>query len=435
MEVGRRGAGCGRRGRRLGGAAGPAPPAEAVPPRPTLMAITLVLLGVLAAACGDAGADGPAERVTRRDSAGVEIVESHAPAWGESERWTVDPEPLVDLTATGDGREHQFFRVVGGTRLSDGTIVVADDGDDELRLFSPEGEHLRTLGGPGEGPGEFIRLGRVTALPGDSILAYETWPPKLTVFGPDGGVARIARVEGISRPGALFPLEGGGAVTISADIRGFRQEGNGQARLPNPIVRVGDEGRVEDTVATIPGMDLVAFGGRTGPLLWGRDGHLAVAGDRLYTGSATGVEYDVRTSDGRILRRVRAHTGDLGLDDEEIRAERETLTPDPEAVRPEIRALLDAMPDPDERPGYQRVLVDATGHVWLERYRARHERADPRDWLVFAPSGEWLGILTLPPRFQAFRIGPDWILGARRDDLDVQRVELLRLRRGVGPDA
>jgi hypothetical protein len=57
---------------------------------------------------------------------------------------------------------------------------------------------------------------------------------------------------------------------------------------------------------------------------------------------------------------------------------------------------------------------------------------EPRKWEVFDPAGAWLGTLSTPARFSVLEIGRDYVLGVRRDDLDVEHVQVLRLRRGGG---
>lgn len=44
----------------------------------------------------------------------------------------------------------------------DGNLYVLDTGDAAIKVFSPAGEFLRSLGGPGEGPGEFQRIDGAT---------------------------------------------------------------------------------------------------------------------------------------------------------------------------------------------------------------------------------------------------------------------------------
>lgn len=66
--------------------------------------------------------------VLRRDSAGIAVVESTVPAWGEREGWVVEDAPILDLAEVADDPSHEFFNVTDAARLSDGSFVVADDG-------------------------------------------------------------------------------------------------------------------------------------------------------------------------------------------------------------------------------------------------------------------------------------------------------------------
>jgi hypothetical protein len=85
-----------------------------------------------------------------RDSGGVRIVENTSPQWLESQQWRLTEEPIVDIGG-GDTAEEQLHRVRGAARLSDGRIVVADGGSQELRFYAPSGEHERSAGGRGGG--------------------------------------------------------------------------------------------------------------------------------------------------------------------------------------------------------------------------------------------------------------------------------------------
>ena len=51
----------------------------------------------------------------------------------------------------------------------------------------------------------------------------------------------------------------------------------------------------------------------------------------------------------------------------------------------------------------------------------------PVAWLILAGDGtEMLGRLTHPPGFKPFAMGDGWMLGASRDALDVEHLELYR---------
>lgn len=367
-------------------------------------------------------------RLVVRDSAGITVVESVAPAWGEGEGWTVDLTPLVDLAEAGDGPDYEFFLATDATRLSDGSFVVADDSSDEIRIFSPTGEYRKTLGRNGSGPGEFQRLDQVLAPNGDSILAYDFWGSRVTVFDPEGEMARIVSLDGSQRSRPLFPLGDNGYVGKSTDFAGFGDE-LGLRRWRHPIVRVDPQGSVVDTLTTIPGAESVVFSQGDARALWGKNGHLAVRGDEIYLGTADSVEYKVFAPDGHLQRIVRIPGYDLSLSGSQIEREREAYFPDSLPPNPVFREVMDAQPNRDHRPGYEDMVIDESGNVWVKAFKGQHERREPTNWLVFDATGKWLGSVVLPPRFEVFRIGPDWILGKRPDELDVEHIQLLALSR------
>ena len=97
--------------------------------------------------------------VTIRDSAGIEIVENHAPVWDGDDFWTVDPEPefvLGGLGAAPGDSAHLIWNIFGAKPLSDGRIVMLNpDGDNKVLVFEPSGRLAALFGRSGRGPGEF----------------------------------------------------------------------------------------------------------------------------------------------------------------------------------------------------------------------------------------------------------------------------------------
>ena len=127
-----------------------------------------------------------------RDSAGIAVAENTGvPADGE--RWSVEPEPMVAIGAA-DGSAATLFTVVTmASRLSDGTIVVLENETSELRFFDPEGAHLRTAGGFGEGPGEFEYAESFVRLADDTLLVNAG--ARHLVFSPAGDYIRQTMVN------------------------------------------------------------------------------------------------------------------------------------------------------------------------------------------------------------------------------------------------
>ena len=122
-------------------------------------------------------------------SAGVEVVSALRPLWGDSSLWRIDPEPVMDLTRSGSGPNHEFGDVGGMVRLADGSLVVADATYRQIRLYSPEGGFLASNGRAGEGPGEFS--GGITEMVGatDDTAWVLDRVGRVSVFGPDLALA------------------------------------------------------------------------------------------------------------------------------------------------------------------------------------------------------------------------------------------------------
>ena len=99
--------------------------------------------------------------VTIRDSAGIEIVENHAPVWASADFWTVDPEPefvLGGLGSPGDSA-HLIWNIFGAVPLSDDRIVMlTPEGDTKVLVFEASGRLSASLGRTGRGPGDGLAI-------------------------------------------------------------------------------------------------------------------------------------------------------------------------------------------------------------------------------------------------------------------------------------
>lgn len=142
---------------------------------------------------------------TERDSAGVIIVENEPPAPESRLAWSIGAQPSVAIGSVDSGEADQLFRVADATRLSDGRIVIANTGSNELRVFNPDGSHAGTWGGLGDGPGEFTSYSptAVVAWPGDSVAAPNPWALRLSLFDGDGNHGRdisLGASNGADRP-------------------------------------------------------------------------------------------------------------------------------------------------------------------------------------------------------------------------------------------
>lgn len=405
-----------------------------VSPHPILPALFLIS----AVACAGDGQQGDTPSTTVRDSAGIEIVESTAPQWSNSDAWRVEPEPLLDLGAAGTGPGHEFFRVRGMRRLSDGSLAVANGGSSEVRLYSAEGSHIASLGGEGDGPGEFrVIVGFDNA--GDSLIVLDA-NGRVTFFAPDRallGTYSVPLPSGvIAQSNAVVHLANG-EIVIETRIRFmFGYEGESAIlRQPGGLFRVDPAGETVDSIGVTAGNEVfmhVNSGGGTfaGPLLFGRDAFVAAHAGRVFLGDAVDMQVEELTADGVPARILRIPGYPLELSADAFEREREALLPDdPTEVSPMTLEFLQDMPAPDRRPAYADVKVDPAGAVWLRPFVAPNEGDGPEAWQVLGPDGAWLGGVEIPAHFSVMEIGMDHVLGVYRDELDVEHPRVLGLHR------
>jgi hypothetical protein len=380
-------------------------------------------------ACAGAEA-GPSAAV--RDSAGVTIVENPA-ALAEREAWTVAAEPTVAIGVLEGDERYQFSRVGSGVRLSDGRIVVANGGTHELRYYDASGAHLVSVGRQGEGPGEFQGLELITALPGDSLAAYDFNLRRISFFDSSGAFVRSVLLdftEGYPSPVGRF------ADGSWLSSRGFTfspgDDGSDVIRDTVPLMVFGADGALRDTAGVFPGVEvyLQSEGGAAwaSSLPFGRTTEVAVSGSRFYAGHTERYEIARYTPEGApelIIRLGRAAVPVGGVDVDRLKAERlENANP---TWRQRTERMFADMPLPGTFPAFGDLMADPDGHLWVLDYPRPGE--DARRWTVFSSEGRALGFVATPPGLRVLEIGRDHVLGVWLDDLDVEHVRLYRLER------
>jgi len=387
-----------------------------------------VLAGVaLLSGCHSDSARAP---TSATDSAGVRIVESTEPVWGATAPWEVIRNPLLDLTATGRGPEYEFFRVTDAVWLSDGRLVVANDGTSEIRLYSARGEYQAAAGRNGEGPGEFRRIRTMSRMRGDSVAVYDVLLNRLTILGPDGSVGRVISLrETFRRARHLRAFDDSTFLGLASYTPSNHLLG--EYRIPYSLIQLGPEGAVLDTIATIDGLAGFRTPRADGPLPFPKNGHLATLGREIVIGDADSLAYERFSGPGIRSQTVSVPGYDLALTSEQrdsteqVWLHRSDGRPHP----PDIVDLLERLPFPTHKPGYTRLLLDGGGYVWAARYYRGMYAGQTVEWEIFAPSGEWLGRIATPAGFDVLQIGSREILGVQRDELEVEHVQVLRLIR------
>lgn len=386
---------------------------------------------ILITACQDGGVQ--PSNVTVRDSAGVRIVDNATDLWNTPVRWRTSPQPVVRIGAV-EGEEHDLFDGVRGlVVLSDGRIVVANNGDESVRWYSPDGAFLLQRGGPGEGPGEFSRLGDITLLDGDTVVAVDWAGRRFTLFGPDGAVGPTTRIDGMTAPpGRMYRLSSGewilGTSGASTAQLGDGPPEAGVYRLDSPLLRISADGSQVDTLGLFPSTEVeirTDQGGLLfGPAPFGRRLAYAVVDDEVLIATGDRLQLDIYSPAGSVLRSVRAPDVDVSLTSEDGTAYHEFLRERAANASPDQRAAVErSISDtqlPDSMPAFSSIVVDADGSVWVGEFRP--DMGAAQQFLVFDTDGRFTGRAAMPPSFRVMAIDGRLAWGRTTDELGVEYV-------------
>lgn len=385
-----------------------------------------------------------------RDSAGARIVENTTPAWQGESGWHLSAAPSVDIGVVEGDPHYQLDGVQRTVRLSDGRIVVANGGSQELRFYDAAGKFITSSGRKGGGPGEFQSLSWVGVLPGDSLLVYDAGAPRLSVLDSAGRFVRAGTPplgEGMRLSRMVGRFGDGSLVMATSNMLGSGGAlPNGLIRPPITYARVGPDGALLDTIGTFPGAAAYvrSSGSRSSgfSISFQRGGlyHAPVSdvhGESFYYGSSDAYEIGIYGADGTLHRSIRRAQPNRKVTKEVIdqlvqaaldqeRERRGTVTPE---ARSTIEKRYAEQPLPETMPAYRSLLVDAAGNLWVAEFDLIPDK-QPSRWTVFEPDGQMLGTVTMPTRFTPYEIGADYVLGRWRDDLDVEHVRLYGLEKG-----
>jgi hypothetical protein len=397
--------------------------------------ISFLLIALGTSACADGTRSGDSSTV--RDSAGIEIVESRAPAWN-GEDWQVADEPTVRIGLVEGDPAYLFANVEGAVFLADGRIAVADRGSSQLRFYSSSGAYERFAGGPGEGPGELGYIRDLERCGADSLYVFEI-DYQNVVFGADGQYLREARPYDQNSPdrrpyllrcatNGYYAAVGWEDLTGPPTVGFYRAEARAWILAPShsqpsePIVSIEDAGlSIITDLGPVLSSERVGTERGSRPHPFGRATQIAITPTALYLGTGETPEVRRFTFSGRLERIVRWSGEGLEITEADIAAYREAqLAAVSAADRPAVERGLRELPMPPALPAFQRIEADSDGNLWVQRFRRPGETS--MQWLIFDPDGVWLGSVRVPAQFEITDIANNRLLGIARDDLGVERV-------------
>lgn len=340
----------------------------------------------------------------------------------------------------------------------DGTAYTLHRNEGAVRVWSPDGQPVDTIGGKGDGPGEFqtpFALGFF----GDTLWVMDLRAYRASYFTADGeflGTAAplvdIGGTLAASPPRPERPLRDGTWYGVSPAW----SDGIARGTLTEtPHVHMDTAGAVLDTtwVQHQRKTDILALLRKDGPggtyfsqpfsdtprLQVLNDGSAVVAQFRVPE-RAEGATLSVMrvTASGDTIWRTELPYTPVPLDPARADSSAEAIAAASFQFFSRVRSgatesglaeeVRDAMYVPAFEPFLEGLAVAADGSVWLKRYGATPDGAE---WWILDAQGEPLGRAMTPAGLRVLAIHGDEIWGVETDDLDVNYIVRYRVDRGM----
>lgn len=394
-------------------------------------ALAFACLLVLVGCRGESAERGGAGGGAADERTATDVTSADRSGRPEVARWAVDPEPA--LTIGGEGADSvELYGVRGLVRLTDGRIVIADH-PPRILVVDPDGRLLESFGRPGEGPGEFGLIDRMQRLPGDTLLVAD-WSNgrRVSYLTADGGLVRSVTPLSAPPPRFVGALADGSLVGVAPHRLPRPNTGSDVAwvRAEAVLLRYDPDGTAPDSLGMVPDREALIIPGLGSfmpgfPLL---ETFVVPADRRIYVATGERSEVRVLSPEGEELGVIRGDHNPHPLVEDDLIALFGPGGALAGAAAPDrVRTVDWNVPNDRTLPAVTAVLVDRAGRVWVEE--GSRDREVPATWFVFDPSGEPIAKVTMPARFEPFDIGDDRVLGVSKDELDVERVQLLEIVR------
>lgn len=349
-------------------------------------------------------------------------------------RWRL-ASPDFEVGGLAAESDYELAKLGGVTVLDGGNVVVGDRFAPFLKIFDPSGEFLRNVGRFGQGPGEYQYV-------------YEMdWcaPGELSVFDVDRRVHRYTGdMDFVSTDLISLEVIGGGVayhrdchpnglqiVTGWGDIQAQFKAGLFEATAPvfllrdQEVVRAFGERLSSQRLGTVR-PDGSPAGSRPHP--FGRATVVALGSKHVYIGAGARHEIEVYDLAGNPLAPIQWDGPSLEYDRDLVEQLGERAVSEaPEGLRPALRRSYAEMPDLDQLPAYDRILVSDADEVWVRQFVRPGSTGE--EWVIFGSDHELIGRLTMPPRSTLWEVRRGRVVYSTLDDLDVPIVRISRLER------
>lgn len=328
-----------------------------------------------------------------------------------------------------------LYRVRGALLISEDAVVVANGGDNTLRLYTRDGTMRSSAGGTGRGPGEFEMLWSLYPYRHDSLAAFDLSLRRVSVYDNQLTFARSYQLPDIGLNGAVYLVgsDDSGTMYFFEDMTDLEL---GDAD--------GGDGALHHTDGTLWALsdgsegDPMAIGEFTGTQVWvssrgtgvgvevpifGLVAVIGVTSDFIIGIDSAGQTLEVRNLQGTLTATVQSLHGGRSV----TRREREWFIDQQLALvgsEQRRRVLEDTyltMPDPRVQPAFGRAVrrqsipsvVPGDERLFVRAYD--RAGADQVLWYGVDETGEVWRVMSLPVNFDLLSVRGRQVAGVHRD--------------------
>jgi hypothetical protein len=356
--------------------------------------------------------------------------------------WTLSAEPIVSVGELDGADEYLFQSITDALLLSDGRLVVADDGTLDVRLFDSAGAFLSRWGGAGDGPGEYQNVRAVWRTSATEIGVYDARAHRLTYIDVDGavvGTRPILPPTGSELPAGMYDVFVGAFAdgSVALGLLAF-----GGQLVPGSIVddrfivaRFDLDGVFAGTIGEEETFfERTGFSGGGGaPLPYTPIPYTAMHRDSIYMADGRRPEVEVRDGEGNVGRTIT-----FPADRQDVEAAYAALAE--EIQRRDTRLTVDNLnetPRSESIPYVGGLMVDSDGFLWVRGFDAPDDALwlsggidrYGGSWWVLSPQGDLVTTVAMPEHLRPIYIEGDRLVAVSLDDLEVQRVVVHTIER------
>lgn len=362
------------------------------------------------------------------DQDGVRLIQN-GPL--EHQACAVSPAPVVSIGVAEGEDPYQLYRVMGAAKLSDGTIVLVNQGTQQIRFYDPEGRFLRAAGTEGDGPGEFRSAFYLRVLRGDSIWVGDYRPWEFEIFSPTGSWSRNVRPfpEWSNNPSGWGILDDGRFILGKRDPLDREKQWSIRSRH---VLSYDVRGAFEDTL-------MVLEDGRWGILspesnfwaspLFESFAQFDARSNVMVSGHGSETGFSVwRFTPGAVLEeRIQWMEHDRAVTEEDIETARQSIIDRNAGLEPDMYRMFvepqinGERPVADVRPAFSDINISVDDSYWV-KFESGQTEPDIQRWGRFLKEGTYGCTLTLPARLDVVEFGSDYVLARDRDDVGVERI-------------